>query len=62
MQISVVWKAQAAGHPKQEKMQAVMMLMMTCLVELSQSLLEVVELLLCLVEQLVMTLVEYSKW
>ena len=56
MQISVVWKAQAAGHPLQEKMQAVMMLMMTSMV------VEVVELLFGLAEQLVLKLVEYSEW
>ena len=61
MQTSVVWKAQAAGHPQQERMQAVMTLIMTSVDELLQSLLEVVVLLLCLAKQLVLNLVEYPK-
>ena len=40
-QTSVVWKAQAAGHPQREKKLAVMTLMLTSVVEFSQSLLEV---------------------
>ena len=56
MQTSVVWKAQAAGHPQQERLQAVMTLMMTSVVELSQSMLEVVVLLLGFTAQLVLKL------
>ena len=56
--MSVVFKAQAAGHPQQERMSAVMM-MKTSVVGVSQSLLEVVVLPLGLVEQLVLKLVEY---
>ena len=37
-QTSVFWKAQDACNPQQEKMQAVMMLMVTSVVELLQSL------------------------
>ena len=44
-QTLVVWKAQAAGHPQRDKMQAAMTLMLTPVVELSQSLLEAVVLL-----------------
>ena len=46
-QTSVFWKAQATGHP-QDKMLAVMMLMLTCVVELWQSLLEAVVNQVCL--------------
>ena len=58
-QTPVVWKAQAAGHPQQEKMQPVMTVMLTSVVEFSQSLLEVVVLLSELAAQLVWKLVEY---
>ena len=57
-QTSVLWKSQASGHPQQEKMQAGMML--TLVVELLQSFLEVVVLLSELAAQLVWKLVEYS--
>ena len=57
MQTLAVWKAQAVAHPQQERMQAVMMLMMTSVVGLSQFLLEVVVLLLGLAEQLVSRIV-----
>ena len=56
---SVVWKVQAAGHPQQVRMPAVMMLMKTSVVGVSQSLLEVVVLLFGLAEQFVLKLVEY---
>ena len=62
MQTSVVWKAQAAGHPQQERMQVVTTLVMTSLDELLQLLLEIVVLLLGLAEQLVLNLVEYPEW
>ena len=61
MQTSVVWKAHNAGHPQQERMHTVMSLIMTPVVELSQSLLEFVVLLLGLAEQLVLNLVEYPE-
>ena len=61
MQTSVFWKAQAVGHPQQEKMQAGMTLMLTSVVELLQSLLEVVVLLSELAAQLVSKL-KLSIW
>ena len=65
MQTLVIWKVQAAGHP--QRMLAVMMMIMmmmmmmtavTSVAEVSQSLVEVVMLLLGLPEQLVLKLVE----
>ena len=60
MQTSIVWKVQTAGHP-QERMPAVMMMMMTSVVGVSQSLLEVVVLFFGLAEQLVLKLVEFLE-
>ena len=63
MQMAVVWKGQAAGYPQHERMLAVMMMMLmrmmtavTSVVGVSQSLFEVVVLLLGWSEQLVLKL------